>query len=365
MEGGGVVMTHNNIPTGNYKKIKKLIKICLDQNMSVLLTGHPGVGKSAMAKELAEEYQLPLVDIRLSSIDPSELAGVRIPDKESGLLKVFPPEWVPKDRPVFLLFDEINSGITKLHQSVAYQIVLDRILGSVKFHPETKIMACGNLPEDNAIVTELSSALNNRFLHFQLEPDVDAWLEWARSSGITPMMRGYIKFRGIKGLYNNTGSPAFPSPRSIERADVLYREGIARGLPRDMITDLIASAIGMGDAIQVMAFEKMFTEINVLQIINTGTFPRKEDPSFLYALTFSVASFLKNQNKLFVQKNKTGILNFLKNLKKISSEEFIIIFFTELSSQKQVYLEIVDLVSKDKELERIIKEIIQGTFNFC
>lgn len=343
---------------GNYKEVKSLVKVALKSKISVLVLGHPGVGKSTMAKELAEEFGLPLVEKRLSQVDPTELVGIQVP--KDGKVVTLVPDWVPIEKPVFLFLDEINAGVTKLHQAAAYQILLDRAAGNAKFHPDTVIMAAGNLEEDNAIVVPLSSALNNRVAHFILEPDVDTWLEWAQKQGISPEMRGYISFRGIKGLYNNTGAPAFPSPRTIAMADRLYQEAKANKLKSNQIKGLIQSVIGEGDAVQFMAFVETYGQIDFKEVLTTGNI-QSQERSFIYALIFGLSTYLaeKVQPKE-VKKYKEGLLRILKNI----SHEYTVLFLRELKHKSALLNEIINIISSDPDMRSIIDRLINDVMIF-
>ena len=120
---------------------------------------------------------LPLIDIRLAQRDPAELAGVYFPDHDRRCLSLYAPDWVRQvcEKPGLVFLDEINAAVTRLHQAAAYQIVLEHRVGPFKFHPDTLVLAAGNLEEDNAIVAQLSSALCNRFVHYTLRVDTDCW----------------------------------------------------------------------------------------------------------------------------------------------------------------------------------------------
>ena len=129
----------------SYPEVKSLVEITLEAGISALVLGHPGVGKSAMAAELAHEYDMPLIDIRLAQRDPAELAGVYFPDHSQNCLSLYAPDWVMRAvaEPVLVFLDEINAAVTRLHQAAAYQIVLERRVGPFEFHPGTKVLAAG------------------------------------------------------------------------------------------------------------------------------------------------------------------------------------------------------------------------------
>ena len=86
-----------------FQEVRRLVALTLQSGISVLLRGHPGVGKSSLAEELAKAMGLEMVDIRLAQRDPAELAGVYFPDRDNNELALFPPP-PPVDRhPLALL----------------------------------------------------------------------------------------------------------------------------------------------------------------------------------------------------------------------------------------------------------------------
>ena len=77
----------------SYEELKTILPGALRAGISVLVLGHPGVGKSALANELADHMGLPCLDIRLSQQEPADLAGVYFPDAERECLSLLPPEF--------------------------------------------------------------------------------------------------------------------------------------------------------------------------------------------------------------------------------------------------------------------------------
>ena len=277
-----------------YDELRELTELTLRAGISVLLRGHPGVGKSSLGAELAASMGLELVDIRLAQRDPAELAGVYFPDRKRKVLSLFPPDWVRQacDRPVLVFLDEINAAVTRLHQAAAYQIVLEHRVGPFAFHPGTVVLAAGNLEEDNAIVSQLSSALSNRFAHYTMRVDADAWLRWGAGSGVHESILAFVGRYGEEVLYDNTGEPAFPTPRSWEMASkVLIAADDVLG------KRAVASCVGLAAAEKLFGYLRIYRKVNAGRIIRKGTpmdFSRgkKAEPSFIYAAIFSVAAWL-------------------------------------------------------------------------
>ena len=277
-----------------YDELRELVTMTLRAGLSVLMRGHPGVGKSALAAELSEALSLPLVDIRLAQRDPADLGGIHFPDRERKVLDLFPPDWVraASEAPALIFLDEINAAVTRLHQAAAYQIVLERRVGPFRFHPETRILAAGNLEEDQAIVSPLSRALCNRFVHFTMRVDVPCWLRWASEAGLHGTVLGYIARHGAEALYANDGDAAFPSPRSWAMAARLLACA-----PERQGWDLVAGCVGARAAQQLKAFERILKRVPVARIVRDGQkmdFRRgpSAEPSFVYAAVFAVAAWL-------------------------------------------------------------------------
>jgi len=297
-----------------YPDLLPLVEATLEAGISVMLRGHPGVGKSSLAADVARRMGLPMEDIRLAQRDPAELAGVYFPDRERQVLSLFAPEWVRRacDEPVLVFLDEINAAVTRLHQAAAYQIVLERRVGTFVFHPGTRVMAAGNLEEDNAIVAALSSALCNRFAHFTLRVDVAAWMRWGAHAGIEDAVLAHIGNAGAEALYNNNGDYAFPTPRSWEMASRV-RSRVSPELQRQAV----AACIGPAAAERLDAFVRIFGEVKPEQVMRGGsamdfTRGKNAEPSFVYAAVFAVAGWLRQNSASITEEELPNVVAFLR-----------------------------------------------------
>src|SRR5210317_1524069 len=63
------------------------------QHTPVMLWGPPGIGKSDLVREVAERHAVPVVDLRLSQLEPSDLRG--IPFRTDGLVEWAVPALLP------------------------------------------------------------------------------------------------------------------------------------------------------------------------------------------------------------------------------------------------------------------------------
>lgn len=289
------------VPEGyGYPDARALAALALDASVAVMLRGHPGVGKSTLAAELARDAALPLIDIRLAQRDPAELGGVYFPDHASRTLTLLAPDWVRQacDAPALVFLDEINAATTRLHQAAAYQIVLERRVGPFRFHPGTRVMAAGNLADDQALATPLSAALANRFAHLTLRVDADAWLAWATAEGLAPELLAYVSRYGDPVLYEapSDDGPS-PSPRSWAMASALLASAPPDGPDATLRKRAVAACVGASAAERLWAFLTIFRRVNPARIIRRGepmdfANGAEAEPSFLCAAVFAVAAWV-------------------------------------------------------------------------
>ena len=129
-------------------------------NISAMIWGAPGIGKSSIVSAAAKNSGYDFIDLRLSQLAPTDLRGLPVAihpknNVERGISKWYPPEFLPKTGKGILFLDEINMAPPAM-QGVAQQLILDRKVGNYKVPEDWLIWAAGNRKEDRASVYELS-----------------------------------------------------------------------------------------------------------------------------------------------------------------------------------------------------------------
>jgi len=91
-------------------RLTTVLENLLDQPWAAFIWGAPGIGKSSIVRQIAERRRMPLIDIRASLLDPTDLRG--IPMLQDGTAVWCPPSFLPKksDKPGILFLDEINAA---------------------------------------------------------------------------------------------------------------------------------------------------------------------------------------------------------------------------------------------------------------
>ena len=223
----------------------------------LMVWGAPGLGKSSILRQVAESLGIGFIDVRLAQREPVDIRGLPVPG-EDGVKWLVASEWPrdPASRGI-ILFDEITAADRSL-QVAAYEFILDRRLGELyQVPPGWYICAAGNRAVDRAVATTMSSALANRFMHVELEEDVESWIKWARKNDIAPEVMGFIRFKPqlLFNQQNENLERGWPSPRSWERVSRMLdlMSGEDEGLVRKMVYGLVGNNAG----VEFMEFRKM------------------------------------------------------------------------------------------------------------
>lgn len=166
---------------------------------ATMLWGPRGVGKSSIVRQVAEIFGVPLVDLRLTTIEPVDLRGAIFADDHHRRTVWFPPEFLPgADEPDGILFlDELTAADQRLQIS-AYSLILDRRVGHYHLPDGWQVVAAGNAAEHGAVSHDMGTALADRLFHFNVQSTIDAFLAYAGEQGFAPEVMAYLRIRPDK-----------------------------------------------------------------------------------------------------------------------------------------------------------------------
>ncbi len=251
----------------------------------VMLWGPPGVGKSQIVVQVAESHQVPVIDIRLSQMEPSDLRGIPFRDGEQVEWAV--PSMLPNSKshgPKGILFlDEITSAPPSV-SAAAYQLILDRRLGNYRVPEGWAIVAAGNRQGDRGVTYAMPAPLANRFSHFEVEVNLDDWVAWAYQEGIDERVIAFLRFRPeLLFDFDPAHNPmAFPSPRSWEFTHRALQKFINH--PRLLLGSLQA-CVGPAAGVELNAFIASLDQMPDLDAILRGDeVPVPEEIDLQYAV---------------------------------------------------------------------------------
>jgi hypothetical protein len=236
----------------------------------VMMWGPPGVGKSDMVTQVARKHDVPVIDIRLSQMEPSDLRG--IPFRRDGHVEWAVPAMLPDAErhgvEGILFLDEITSAPPSV-SAAAYQLILDRRLGEYQVPDCWAIFAAGNRQGDRGVTYSMPSPLANRFSHFEVDVNLDDWVAWAYANRIDERLIGFLRFRPeLLFDFDPAHNPvAFPSPRSWEFA---HRALQKFGDNREMLVGTLQACVGPAAGIELSAFVENLDQLPDIDAIVAG-----------------------------------------------------------------------------------------------
>ena len=89
--------------------LTKSLQALIVQKEPAFLWDAPGVGKSYIVKQIADEKGVEFIDLRLALMDPTDLKGIPFYDKETHTALWASPAFLPREGEGILFLDELNS----------------------------------------------------------------------------------------------------------------------------------------------------------------------------------------------------------------------------------------------------------------
>lgn len=308
----------NGTRTVSPNSAKASIKHAMLKKRPLFLWGPPGIGKSDIVRQITDSFTNSyLIDIRLSLWEPTDIKGIPYFDSNSGTMVWGAPSELPTQEfaknydTIVLFLDEMNSAAPSV-QAAAYQLILNRRVGTYKLPDNVVIVAAGNREADKGVTYRMPAPLANRFIHLELAVSFDDWFSWAVDNKIHTDVVGYLTF-AKKDLYDfdpKSPSRSFATPRSWSFVSELLEDGI----DDSTTTDLVAGAVGEGLAVKFMAHRKVASSMpNPTDILEGKVKEMKsKEISAMYSLTVSLCYELKEASDKNDKKFDSKVNNFLR-----------------------------------------------------
>jgi hypothetical protein len=301
-------------PNGAKKSIVRAFK----KQRPIFIWGPPGIGKSDIVSQITDTFDNShLIDIRLSLWEPTDIKGMPYYSANDNTMKWAPPIELPdakmakKYKTIVLFLDEMNSAAPSV-QAAAYQLILNRRVGTYKLPDNVMIVAAGNREADKGVTYRMPAPLSNRFVHLEIKVDFDDWFAWAVANDIHKDVVGYLTF-AKKDLYDfdpKSPSRSFATPRSWSFVSDLLEDDDDEATT----TDLVSGSVGEGLAVKFMAHRKVSAHLPNPSDILVGKVKTMEtkEISAMYSLTVSLCYELKEAIDKSDKKFDDKVNNFLR-----------------------------------------------------
>ncbi len=173
----------------------------------VLLIGPPGIGKTAIMEQAAEECGVGLLaytithHTRQSAVGLPQLVTRTFGDREYTMTEYTMSEIVGSVyeyqertgyREGILFIDEINC-VSETLAPTMLQFLQYKTFGNHRVPEGWVIVAAGNPQEYNRSVRELDMAALDRVRLLNVEADASVWQDYAQRQGVHPVILSYLK----------------------------------------------------------------------------------------------------------------------------------------------------------------------------
>jgi len=237
------------------------------REVTIHMRGQPGIGKSSILKTLATRFpnHTP-VYIDCADLDLGDLAMPAM-NHETRTTTFYPNERfaIHDNKPVIIMLDEITKASEPV-KNMLLPVMLERRLGSVKFHPDSIVYSTGNLTTDGVGDTMKAHAKNRLTSVTIRNPHDDEWINWGVDNGIAPEILAWIKqFPHALASYTDDSQKenmyiynprkqqdAFVSPRSLEKASHIVKNRQVLGEDTTMVA--LTGTIGESASRDMSAF---------------------------------------------------------------------------------------------------------------
>ena len=261
----------------NFNDTLQSVELVLASGDVPLIVGESGIGKTALAKALSEQYDWELVVIDGNLLKEGEIGGLptvatyecvdtrgRKTLKQTTVYAVHTKlrtldEAVTEGKEVLLFIDEINRCEHAVQQELM-NLILNREINGYVLPEAVKILAAMNPGSQHGEdfdyqVVEMDPAQENRFVWLHMESDPNQWLQWALQQGLDEKVIGFIATYPHY-LNKKNEEAVHATPRSYERVSKSLKQyRMAEGkIPRHVFLNVLKGNVGKVISEALLAF---------------------------------------------------------------------------------------------------------------
>ncbi|AIF50272.1 ATP-binding protein [Pelosinus sp. UFO1] len=261
----------------NFIDTLKSVDLVLSTGEVPLIVGESGIGKTALAKEIASVNNWSLIVIDGNLLKEGEIGGLPTiesytkvnskggkVEKKTTVYAVHNKlreidEAIAQQKTVLLFIDEINRCEHTVQQELM-NLILNREINGYKLHEDVKIIAAMNPSSKYGSdfdyqVVDMDVAQENRFVWLHMEPDYMQWLDWAINIGIEQKVIEFIS-TFPEYLHKINEDDIRATPRSYERISSIYKiyKEKKDSIPRSVFLNVIKGNVGKFIAEEFVSF---------------------------------------------------------------------------------------------------------------
>jgi ATPase family associated with various cellular activities (AAA) len=273
-----------------------ILRRTIPAGLPLLLVGAPGVGKTAIVREVAAELGRELVVSHPVTSDPTDFRG--LPWMVEGRASFLPIGDLARleelgDRPGLWLIDDLGQALTATQAAVMQLVHRDsRSLNGFTLPPNVTVVACSNRAEDRAGVGTFLAPLVSRFATvLTVRPEPLSFVRWAiRQGGFHPLVASFIRWKPDALLDNSRPTHSLEqrcSPRTWEHVSALLQLGLTSA----QLIQPVHGAISPAVANEFLAYLRVYESLPNVDLVRADpqAAPVPEALDALYATTVHLA----------------------------------------------------------------------------
>ena len=224
-------------------------RIPLEKQRPIFLYGAPGIGKTAIMEQIAEELDISLVAYSMTHHTRQSALGLPfiVQKKYQGqtydisrytmseiIATVYDRIEESGKEEGILFLDEINCVSETLGPSML-QFLQYKVFGNHKVPKGWVVVTAGNPPEFNRSVREFDVVTMDRLKMIEVVPDLEAWLYYARRKNVHRAIITYleIKKEDFYAIENTIDGKSYVTARGWEDLSEAIKMYEEKGFPVD------------------------------------------------------------------------------------------------------------------------------------
>ena len=316
--------------------------IPIERQRPIFLMGPPGIGKTAIMEQVAAELGVGLVSYSMTHHTRQSALGLPFIEKKVyGGVEYSVSEYTMSEiiasvcdmmectglKEGILFLDEINC-VSETLAPAMLQFLQYKIFGRHRVPAGWIVVTAGNPPEYNNSVREFDIVTWDRLKRIDVEPDYDAWKEYAYQKGIHPAILTYldIKKSDFYKIETTVDGKSFVTARGWSDLSDMMKLYEQHGIPIDekLVAQYLQNKKTAKDfAIYYDLFQKYKSDYQVdkilagkapMEIMDRAKAARFDERLALLGLLLDAITGELKQVSLFEQA-LTELLNILKNVR--------------------------------------------------
>jgi hypothetical protein len=284
-------------PPVNHTMLARAIKQCVSKGQPMMIWGLPGLGKTDSVYDVGQAIGYTIIIVYASDYDAVDAKGY--PFNNNGVTSYARPPWFPAKGcgKVIIFLDEIVQAPQPV-QVCFSRLAKEGVIGDLALPSgdgdECIVVAAGNQHTARAGSHRMPTHLADRFAHFELVPDRDLFIDWARANEVDERVPAFLQFKPdcFYQFDAKQAEYAYPTARSWAKVSDLISD-----LPSDdsaMIQLMVGGKVGQGVGLDFASFCATLDSLPDASAIARGEYHDvPENLGLIYSLCVALARHTK------------------------------------------------------------------------